>query len=103
MKFEIVLLVLSFYVVYGQTPCKSPSQWEGLLYETDDAHGFRGIGNFSYDGLNKRTRFLESVTDINFKDTFDVLRLWNQKIEYRFDVNRKICTKNALALPWVIF
>jgi hypothetical protein len=101
MKFEIVLLVLSISYAIAQKPCVTPVQWEGRIYESDDNRGFRSAGNFSYDSTGKQTRFIDEVRDGRFEDVFDVLRLWNQKIEYRFDLRRKFCTKNPLNEPWV--
>ena len=32
MKFEVVILILSLSIVFGQKPCSSPVQWEARLY-----------------------------------------------------------------------
>ena len=101
MRFEIAVLVLSISYAIAQKPCVTPVQWEGRIYESDDNRGFRSAGNFSYDSTGKQTRFIDEVRDGRFEDVFDVLRLWNQKIEYRFDLRRKFCTKNPLNEPWV--
>ena len=104
MNFNILILISCALLVYGQTPqpCKSPTQWEGHLYESDPETGFRGSGNFSYDGVNKQTRFIDDVRDGRREDVFDTLRIWGQKIEYIYDMNRKTCRKNPLTQTWVI-
>ena len=107
MKFYIALFILSAFAscTFAQTPtpCSAPTQWEGRLYEYDGSHAFQGAGNFSYDGVNKRQRFIEDIKIGRNKNYIDTLVLWNQNIQYRYYSNSQTCVKSAIKTPWVRF
>ncbi len=109
MKFNIIVAVVLLSVVCcwslcdAQTPCKTPPQWEGRLYEFDQSQAFSRIGNFSYDQTNKRIKFVNQVKFANFiTENYESLLLFNQGIEYKYNVDTRACQKLTTS-PWVFF
>ena len=58
--------------------------------------------HISYDSVYKRERIIEEFRLGQEDDYFDVIRLFNQKIEYVFNLKARNCTKRAITRDWVI-
>ena len=103
LQLSILLICICWRAIQAQTPCKTPSQWEGRLYEFDESQAFSRIGNFSYDQINKRIKFVHQVKFAHYiTENYESLLLFNQGIEYKYNVDTKACTKLATS-PWVCF
>ena len=57
--------------------------------------------HISYDSVYKRERIIEEFRLGQEDDYFDVIRLFNQKIEYVFNLKARNCTKQAITRDWV--
>jgi hypothetical protein len=101
MRIFLAIIFICISSTWAQTPCSAPIQWEGRLYEYDGSHAFQGGGNFSYDGINKRQRFIEDIKIGRNQNYIDTLVLWNDNIQYRYDTQSKTCVKSAIKTPWV--
>ena len=103
MKFEVVVLLLAVTAVYAQkpTPCTSPQQWEGRIFEFDQETGYQSRARYAYDSLYQRERTIEEFQLGKDHEFLDILRLVNDKVEYVFNLKSKNCTKNAITRPWV--
>ncbi|CAF1002521.1 unnamed protein product [Brachionus calyciflorus] len=76
--------------------CQIPSQWQAKMYERDDKKYFRSRVDYSYDSLNRKTRKIGLENYGNYQDYVDVLRLFNEKIEYRYSFTSKTCVKSLI-------
>jgi GAF domain-containing protein len=54
----------------------------------------------SSDAIYKRLRFIEEYTLGTEDDFYDVLSLFNQNVEYVYNLKTKVCTKQAISRPW---
>ena len=105
LQLSILLICICWRAIQAQTPCKTPSQWEGRLYEFDQSQAFSRIGHFSYDQINKRTKFVHQVKYADYiTENYESLLLFdvaaNFGVEYKYNVDTKACTKSSL-YSWV--
>ena len=103
MNFEILVLLLAASAVYAQkpVPCTTPPQWSSRFTEYNRADGRFVQGKVSYDAIYKRVRTIEQV-QLGKNQTFlDILRLYNSKTEYVFDIVAKKCTTQPISRDWV--
>lgn len=54
----------------------------------------------SYDAIYKRIRLIEEYTLGAEDDFYDVLSLFNQNVEYVYNLKTKACTKQAITRSW---
>ena len=105
MKFEVVVLLLAVTAVYAQkpVPCTTPPQWSARFMEYDSRRGIAVNGQITYDAIYKRERTIEEVQLGKNRTYYDVLRLYNQKIEYVLDIVAKQCTTRPITRDWVSY
>ncbi len=60
----------------------------------------RTRAKLSYDSIYKRVRVIEEYTLSSEDDFYDVLSLYNQNIEYVFNLKTKVCTKQPITRQW---
>ena len=95
-----VCVLVATVVAQAPTPCKIPGLWESRLYEHDETLSFQADGKYSYDSIGKRERKIEEQIIGTNTEFVDVLRLYNQQIEYRFNLKTRNCVKNAITEPF---
>ena len=82
------------------TPCVTPSQWTGRLFQYDTLEQFTLQGRYYYDDLYQRERTIEEFQLGSDKEAFDILYLHNQQVQYKYNFNTKECTKETITRPW---
>jgi len=85
-----------------KNPCISPQTWEGKVFTSDTtkAAGQQYFKSFLvYDGINRRTASWDEIIS-GEKKYFLVIRLFNDHVEYVYDINKKSCEKRPLLHPW---
>ncbi|XP_065177896.1 mammalian ependymin-related protein 1-like [Sycon ciliatum] len=99
-----VLLVVALLVVVARSqvpePCEAPNVWEGRVFEVVPSRRFERFGKISYDKLGERFRIIEELNGGNTTVRYDELYLHKEKIRYRFNLNTRVCTKEALTEPF---
>ncbi|CAF0850574.1 unnamed protein product [Brachionus calyciflorus] len=101
LQFTILIAVFSFGITLN--PCQIPNQWQAKMYERDDKKSFRFRGDYSYDSLNRNTRKIGLEKYYNSQDYVDVLRIFNDKIEYKYSYVTKTCVKSLINYDWKDF
>ena len=103
MNFGLVVFLLAVSAVYCQKPipCTTPPQWSARFMEYDRSRGAGYSGKITYDAIYKRERTIEEVQLGQNRTYYDILRLYNQKIEYVLDIVAKKCTQQPITRDWV--
>lgn len=73
------------------------------MYERDNKKNFHSRVDYSYDALNKKTRKIGIEKIGNYEDYVDILRIFNEKIEYKYSFVTKTCTKTLINFDWKDF
>ncbi len=55
----------------------------------------------SYDAIYKRTRFLEDYKLGTQNELYDVLTLYNQNVQYIYNLKTKVCEKTTISDKWI--
>jgi len=99
----LFLLTVSLVLVIAQrpTPCTTPPQWSARFMEYNRADGTFFQGKISYDSIYKRERTIEEVQLGKNQTFYDILRLYNSKVEYVLDIVAKTCITRSLTRDWV--
>lgn len=84
-------------------PCSSPQQWEAKYFSYDEVKHGHAMGKMTYDAINQRERFTETVEMGCKEDKFDILYLHNQGVEYVLNLKTKKCIKRPINKPWIDF
>ncbi|CAF2488201.1 unnamed protein product [Rotaria sp. Silwood2] len=99
--FTIFLLCLIGVAVAQQpTPCTSPSQWEGRIFDSNEKQKTTLRGRISYDSAYHRVRVVETIDASSQEMAFDVLTLYDAKIEFVYDLKSQQCTRREVTQPW---
>jgi hypothetical protein len=103
MNFEVLVfsIIVSVVVAQKPTPCTTPPQWSARFNEYNRATGVLYQGKISYDSIYKRERTIEEVQLGKNQTFYDILRLYNSKVEYVFDIIAKTCVTQPLTRDWV--
>ncbi|KAK6182223.1 hypothetical protein SNE40_009952 [Patella caerulea] len=103
MKSLIVLVAVVFCTVLAQLPrpCNSPSQWEGRFSRYDVSRNFTQYAEIAYDAVGRRVREREELAIGSTTDFYDVLRLFNERKEYRVNLRTRTCNVTAFTRPFI--
>ncbi|RNA38667.1 mammalian ependymin-related 1-like [Brachionus plicatilis] len=98
----LVLVVSTFLIINieSRTPCKSPKQWKANTYGRDYKSKYESRFEFTYDSVNKRTREIGIEQIGSYSDYVNVIKLFNEKVFYRYSYTRKLCEKKSLKEEW---
>lgn len=98
----IFALVLAGSAVLCQVPvpCSTPAQWEARFFSYDEFQHDTISARLSYDAIYKRERVIEEFQLGKEDDFYDVLYLYNQKVEYRYNLKTKECQKLPITREW---
>ncbi|RNA26343.1 ependymin-like [Brachionus plicatilis] len=98
----LVLVVSTFLIINieSRTPCKSPKQWKANTYGRDNKAKYKSKFEFTYDSVNKREREVGIEQIGSYSDYVDVIKLFNEKVFYRYSYTRKSCEKKSLDQEW---
>jgi hypothetical protein len=102
-KMFVIFVLCLVSIVVAQPPprpCTTPPQWEANIFDTNEQQQLTVAGAFSYDVTNHRERILETVIIGRTNDSYDVIALYDSKVEYIYDFNAKNCTRRPLTRPW---
>jgi hypothetical protein len=100
-NFINIFIIFLFNILFFR-PCTTPPQWEARLFEYDTVQKDMVRAHITYDSVYKRERVIEEFRLGQEDDYFDIIRLFNQKIEYVFNLKARNCTKRAITRDWVI-
>ncbi|KAK6182225.1 hypothetical protein SNE40_009953 [Patella caerulea] len=103
LKSLIVLVAVVFCTVWAQLPrpCDSPRQWEGRFNRIDRSTNYSRYAAIAYDATGRRVREREEIDRNATTDYYDVLRLFNERKEYRLNLRTKVCNVTALTRPFI--
>lgn len=95
-----LLCLIGVAIAQKPTPCTTPQSWESSIYDTDEKDQWRARGKFSYDAVYHRERVADEVDDPAGRHFYDILALFDSKIEYIFDFRARNCTRREITRPW---
>lgn len=99
--FAILLFCLvGIAVAQVPQPCISPRSWEGRIYDSNEQRHVSLFGRISYDAVYHRTRLIETIEAGSEELDFDVLALYDARIEFIYDLRHRNCTRRELTQPW---
>merc|ERR1719315_204486 len=101
MKSVAILFCLAVYCsAQTPTPCKSPEQWGGRIYQSDRTKEFSTYGKITYDESNQRFRIIEEIEQGSTRDYYDTLYLHNIGKQYTFNLKTRKCNVTTLTRPF---
>lgn len=102
--FTILLLsLISIAVAQQPRPCISPPQWEGRLLDSNEQQRATLQGRLSYDATYHRVRVVEDIRVGDEDLAFDVLTLFDAKIEFLYNLKYNNCSRRTVNEPWQDF
>lgn len=96
----LVLCLIGMVVAQRPVPCTTPPQWEGRIYEIDEKQGFQVEGRLSYDSTYRRERVADEIDVGDDRDFFDVVALFDLRVEYVYNFRARNCTRRPITRPW---
>lgn len=87
-------------VAQRPVPCASPPQWEGRIFDSNEKQHASLQGGISYDSVYHRTRIVENIEASGEQIAFDILTLFDAKIQFLFDLRHRNCTRLPVNEPW---
>lgn len=96
----LVLCLVGFAAAQTPIPCTAPPQWEARFFDSNEEQKFTVEGKFTYDSLYHRERILDEVDEPNERDFFDVIALFDLKVEFIYNYRARNCTRREITRPW---
>jgi hypothetical protein len=96
----LLLCLVGIAVAQQPVPCTSPPQWEGRIFDSNEQRKAFLHGRLSYDAVYHRTRIVESIEQGTEVIGYDILNLFDAKIEFVYDLKAGNCTRRAITTPW---
>lgn len=102
--FTILLLCLiGMTVAQTPRPCTSPPQWEGRLMDSNEQQRASLQGKVSYDATYHRVRVIEDIHVGEEDLAFDVLTLYDARVEFLYNLKYGNCSRRTVNEPWADF
>jgi len=96
----LVLCLIGIAAAQRPRPCTTPPQWEGRVFDFDEKQAFRMEGRFSYDGTYHRERLADEVEEGTQDHFYDVLTLFDSKIEFVYNFRARNCSRREVTREW---
>jgi len=96
----LVLCLVGIAVAQRPVPCVTPPQWEARIFYINEKQQFGLEGRLSYDAVYHRERIVDEVEVGHQDDFYDVVALFDLKIEYIFNFRARNCTRRPLTRDW---
>jgi hypothetical protein len=97
------LCLISIAIAQKPTPCTSPPQWEGRIYDSNEQQNFLVRGRFTYDSVYHRERLIEDVEEGSQENFYDTIALFDGRIEFVYDLRAHNCSRRQITRPWPNF
>jgi len=100
--FSLIVIVCSLAVALAQVPrpCITPPQWEGRLFDYNAEQKFEQRGYLSYDAIYQRERIIEEIEVGDDRDYYDVVALFQAKMEFVYNFRTHNCTRRTIDRAW---
>ena len=101
--FYFAAIVLSFSsIAVGQVPrpCVSPPQWEARIFSYNEGQKFLVTARLTYDSIYQRVRILEDIQVGKDESFYEVIRLFQGKLEFTINLKTGNCSRTTLNRPW---
>ena len=96
----LALCLLGLVAAQVPIPCTTPQQWEANIFEVNEQNRFMVRGRLSYDAVYHRERLIEVVDVDRSENTYEIIALFDLKIEYIYDFKARNCTHRTVNRPW---
>lgn len=94
------LCLVGITVAQRPVPCTTPNQWEARIHDVDEQQHWRVDGRISYDAIYQRERVQDEVDEATSSDFFDVISLFDAKIEYVYNYRARNCSRREITRQW---
>ncbi len=96
----LVLCLVGIVVAQRPIPCTTPPQWEARFFDINEQRQFEVEGRITYDSVYQRERVAEEVAEGSADDFYDVISLFELKVEFVFNFRARNCTRREITRPW---
>jgi hypothetical protein len=96
----LLLCLVGIVVAQRPIPCTTPPQWEGRFFDINEQRQFEVEGRITYDSVYQRERVAEEVAEGSADDFYDVISLFELKVEFVFNFRARNCTRREITRPW---
>jgi hypothetical protein len=96
----IVLCLIGMVVAQRPVPCTSPQQWEASIYDSNEQQRFGLEGRLTYDSVYHRERVIEEVEQGTQDDHYDIIALFDLKVEFIYNIGKHNCSRREITRPW---
>lgn len=100
MHLILVLCLLGFVAAQQPTPCTTPPQWEASIFEVNEQRRVMARARLSYDATYHRERVIEEIDVGRQESFFDIIALFDSKLEFIYDLRNHNCTRRPLTRAW---
>jgi hypothetical protein len=96
----LLICLVGIAVAQRPVPCTTPPQWEARIFDVNEEQQFRVEGQFSYDSVYHRERLADEVDGATTTDYYDVVSLFDSKIEFVYNYRARNCTRREITRAW---
>ena len=96
----VILGLVSLAIAQEPRPCQSPPQWEARLYSYNEQRNLVVSGKLTYDSIYQRVRILEDIRVGDDDSHYNIIRLFQGKLEFTVDLKTGNCSRRPLERPW---
>jgi hypothetical protein len=96
----LLLCLVGIVVAQRPIPCTTPPQWEARFFDINEQRQFEVEGRITYDSVYQRERVAEEVAEGSADDFYDVISLFELKVEFVFNFRARNCTRREITRPW---
>jgi hypothetical protein len=100
---SVAVFVALFTVTFSQTPtpCITPPQWTGLVFELDPGKQFERILNLTYDSLEQRIYAREFDEEQEQREVYEIWYFYEKKEGFKINLrNPQVCEKFTITREW---
>jgi len=96
----LALCLIGIVVAQQPQPCTTPQQWEATFFDINESQRVFVRGRLSYDATYHRERLIEEVGVGRDGKFYDVIALFDSKLEFIIDLRTNNCTRQPLTRAW---
>jgi len=100
MLVALILCLVGIAVAQRPVPCTSPPQWEARLFDSNEQQRLGVQGRLTYDSTYHRERLLDEVEVGTEDDFYDVIALFDLKVEFVYNFKARNCSRRPITREW---
>ncbi|CAF3957929.1 unnamed protein product [Rotaria sp. Silwood1] len=96
----LVLCLIGLSTAQVRQPCVTLPQWEARIYSNNQQQNLTVGGRLSYDSIYHRARLVQEVKASQEETAYDIISLFEPKVEFLLNLRTRQCTRREIDQPW---